>query len=110
MVQCRIIRRKISPDASVRGWITMKDLDKLAALVRQESEALLSRWRQQVRELPSARHLDVPTLNDHMPGVLGELAKALELHSDQTIPEALLGTSPPAHGLQRVQDAFDIEE
>ena len=88
----------------------MIDLDKLAALVRQECQALLSRWRQQVRELPSARHLDVPTLNDHMPGVLGELFKALESHSDQTIPESLCDTSSPAHGLQRVQDAFDIEE
>jgi two-component system phosphate regulon sensor histidine kinase PhoR len=88
----------------------VNELDKLAALIKQEGPALLSRWRQQVRELPSARHLDVPTLNDHMPGVLGELAKALEAHSDQTIPESLLESSPPAHGLQRVQDAFDIEE
>ena len=88
----------------------MNDLDKLAALIKQEGPALLSRWRQQVRELPSARHLDIPTLNDHMPGVLGELAKALESHSDQTIPESLSDSSPPAHGLQRVQDAFDIEE
>jgi two-component system phosphate regulon sensor histidine kinase PhoR len=88
----------------------MNDLDKLAALIKQEGPALLSRWRQQVRELPSARHLDIPTLNDHMPGVLGELAKALESHSDQTIPESLSDGSPPAHGLQRVQDAFDIEE
>jgi two-component system, OmpR family, phosphate regulon sensor histidine kinase PhoR len=88
----------------------VNDLDKLAALIKQEGPALLSRWRQQVRELPSARHLDIPTLNDHMPGVLGELAKALESHSDQTIPESLSDSSPPAHGLQRVQDAFDIEE
>jgi two-component system, OmpR family, phosphate regulon sensor histidine kinase PhoR len=88
----------------------VNDLDKLAVLIRREGPALLSRWREQVRELPSARHLDVPTLNDHMPGVLGELAKALELHSDQTIPESLSDSSPPAHGLQRVQDAFDIEE
>jgi signal transduction histidine kinase len=89
---------------------TVNDLNKLAALIKQEGPALLSRWRQQVRELPSARHLDIPTLNDHMPGVLGELAKALESHSDQTIPESLSESSPPAHGLQRVQDAFDIEE
>jgi two-component system, OmpR family, phosphate regulon sensor histidine kinase PhoR len=88
----------------------MNDLDKLAALIEQRGPALLLRWRQQVRELPSARHLDIPTLNDHMPGVLGELVKALESHSDQTIPESLSGGSPPAHGLQRVQDAFDIEE
>ena len=85
-------------------------LDQLAALVKQEREALLSRWRQQVRQLPSARQLDVPTLNDHLPGLLDELAAALRSKSDQTIPEALGETSPPAHGLQRLQEAFDIEE
>ena len=85
-------------------------MDKLAALIKQERHALLSRWRQQVRQLPSARQLDIPTLNDHIPGLLDELAQALHSNSDQTIPEALREGSPPAHGLQRVQDAFDIEE
>ena len=85
-------------------------LDQLAALVKQERQAVLSLWRQQVRHLPSARHLDVPTLNDHIPGLLDELAAALQSKSDQTISEALSEGSPPAHGLQRLQDAFDIEE
>src|SRR3954451_18757507 len=90
--------------------MTIDDLDKLTELVKQERHALLSLWRQQVRQLPSARQLDVPTLNDHIPGLLDELASALRSHSDQTIPEALGEASSPAHGLQRVQDAFDIEE
>src|SRR3954453_15720241 len=90
--------------------MTIDDLDKLAGLVKQERHALLSRWRQQVRQLPSARQLDIPTLNDHIPGLLDELATALQSHSDQSIPEALSEDSSPAHGLQRVQDAFDIEE
>ena len=91
--------------------MTINDLDKLAALIKQERNALLSRWRQQVRQLPSAQHLDTPTLNDHIPGLLDELATALESRSDETIPEALSEGSPPAHGgLQRVQDGFDIEE
>ena len=85
-------------------------LDQLAALVQHERDALLSRWRRQVRQLPSARQLDVPTLNDHIPGLLDELAAALQSKSDQTIPEALSESSPPAHGLQRLQEAFDIEE
>jgi len=58
--------------------MTMNVLDQLAALVKQERQALLSRWRQQVRHLPSARQLDVPTLNDHIPGLLDELAAALQ--------------------------------
>jgi two-component system phosphate regulon sensor histidine kinase PhoR len=90
--------------------MTINVLDQVAALVQQERQALLSCWRQQVRHLPSARQLDVPTLNDHMPGLLDELAAALQRRSDQTIPEALCESSPPAHGLQRLQNAFDIEE
>lgn len=90
--------------------MTNDDLDKLAALVKQERQSVLSRWRQQVRELPSARKLDIPTLNDHIPILLDELANALQSKSDQTIPEKLSDSSSTAHGLQRVQDAFDIEE
>ncbi len=89
---------------------TISDLDELAALIKRDRLALLSQWRQQVRQLPSARQLDVPTLNDHIPDLLDELTAALQSKSDQTIPEALNAGSPPAHGLQRLQDAFDIEE
>lgn len=94
----------------VGGKMTINDLDKLAKLVKQERDALLSRWRQQVRQLPSARQLDIPTLNDHIPGLLDNIAMALQSHTDQTIPEALSKDSSPAHGLQRLQEAFDIEE
>ncbi len=86
------------------------DLNKLAALVKQERQALLSQWRLQVRQLPSAQPLDTPTLNDHMPGLLDELATALEAESAQTIPQALSEDSAQQHGLQRLMDAFDIEE
>ena len=88
----------------------MINLNKLAGLIKQERQTLLSQWRLQVRELPSARLLDIPTLNDHMPGLLDELAMELKSNSGSTIPEALLEESPPAHGLQRLQEAFDIEE
>ena len=86
------------------------NLDKLAALIKKEREELLSRWRAQVRQLPSAKNLDIPTLNDHIPLMLDELATVLQSKSDQTIPEALRETSAAAHGLQRLQDAFNIEE
>jgi two-component system, OmpR family, phosphate regulon sensor histidine kinase PhoR len=88
----------------------MANLNKLAGLIKQERQTLLSQWRLQVRELPSARHLDIPTLNDHMPSLLDELATELKSNSKLTIPEVLLEESPPAHGLQRLQEAFDIEE
>ncbi len=90
--------------------MAINELDKLIELVKRDRYALISRWRQQVRQLPSARHLDIPTLDDHIPELLDELAAALQSKSEQTIPESLREGSPPAHGLQRVQDAFDIEE
>jgi two-component system phosphate regulon sensor histidine kinase PhoR len=85
-------------------------LDTLARLIEREREALLATWRRQVRVLPAARNLDVPTLNDHIPDLLAELAIALRAGSDETIAQALVDGSPPAHGLQRVKDAYDIEE
>ena len=81
--------------------MTISDLDQLAALIRREREGLLAQWRQQVRALPSAQHLDAPTLNDHVPKLIEEVAAALQARSDETIPEALSEASPPAHGLQR---------
>ena len=89
---------------------TISNLDKLAGLIRQERDALLLQWRQQVKQLPSAQHLDTPALNDHIPHFLEELAVALQSQSRETIPEALEGSSPPAHGLQRLQEAFHLEE
>jgi two-component system, OmpR family, phosphate regulon sensor histidine kinase PhoR len=90
--------------------MTLDNLKALASLIDSQRQAVLSRWRKQVREIPSARHLDTPTLNDHMPGLLDELIAALERNPEQTIPEALAAESPAAHGLQRIEDAFDIEE
>lgn len=85
-------------------------VDALADVIERQQDALLFQWRQQVRALPSARDLDVPTLNDHVPGLLDELVLALRLKSDETIAESLGEGSPPAHGLQRLKDGFDLEE
>ncbi|WP_425616087.1 ATP-binding protein [Anatilimnocola sp. NA78] len=88
----------------------INDLNRLAALLHEQRTTLLQRWRLQVRELPVARNLDIPTLNDHIPMLVDELVVAFQTNSDQTIAEALSVGSSLAHGLQRVQDAFDIEE
>jgi len=90
--------------------MSVRELQTLARLIRREVDPLLAKWRQAVRELPSAKHLDVPTLNDHLPSLLAELANALEVRSDESIAEALIDGSPPEHGLQRLQDGFDIVE
>jgi two-component system phosphate regulon sensor histidine kinase PhoR len=85
-------------------------LATLATLINQNREPVLAQWRALVRAMPSAKHLDVPTLNDHVPSLLAELAEALRTADDQTISEALREGSPPVHGLQRIDDGYDIEE
>jgi len=63
-----------------------------------------------VRYLPAAQNLDLPTLNDHLPTLLQELIFALRANSEESIAHALAVDSSPAHGIQRVKDAYDIEE
>ena len=69
--------------------MTPTTLQTLADLVRDDRDALLLAWRMQVRQLPSASHLDTPTLNDHIPDLLEELASALE-----TNPEVIAVSCP----------------
>ena len=90
--------------------MTTEVISQLAELIRRKKNALLKRWREQVRALPSAAHLDIPTLNDHIPALLDELALALEQPSDKTIAETLKDGTPPEHGIQRFEDGFDITE
>lgn len=89
---------------------TSQKLRDFADLIHQERKVVLADWRSEVCKLPSAQHLDQPTLNDHVPTLLEEIASALRAGSEETISEALLQQSPPAHGLQRLKDGFDIEE
>ncbi len=86
------------------------DLDNFAALIERESERLLHAWRSQVRHLPSAADLDTPALNDHMPGILAELAAAMRSRSDETTAQTLKEGSPLAHGLQRANEGYDVAE
>ncbi len=82
---------------------------RLAELIEREREALLVRWRDQVKKLQSAKQLDLPTLNDHIPLLLSELIRALAADDENSLRSAQMGSSP-SHGLQRVEDGFDIEE
>jgi two-component system phosphate regulon sensor histidine kinase PhoR len=89
--------------------LSLENLDKLAAFIRQERDAVLAEWRQEVRQLPVARHLDVPTLDDHLAELLEELACELEVSSDETMIEGLK-ECPVIHGLERLRIGFDVEE
>lgn len=82
----------------------------ISELIGTHRDALLAQWRREVRALPSAKNLDVPRLNDHVPVLIAELCAALRANSDETIAEALSEGSSTAHGLQRLEDGYDIEE
>ncbi len=85
-------------------------LEIVAALVKRERETLLDRWRVQVKVLPSARRLDRPTLDDHVPALIDELIAALESAPLEVSPDAYLGGSPAIHGRRRYEHDYDIVE
>lgn len=89
--------------------MSIENLDALAALIRRERDTLLAEWRQEVRQLSVAHDLDVPTLNDHIPDLLEELACELEVCSDGSMIEGLK-ENPITHGLDRLRLGFDVEE
>lgn len=89
----------------------MTELQKFATALEEERDPLLQEWRRQVRLLPGARDLDEPTLNDHVPGLLDEMAcEFRSVSDDQSIPEALANQSGCSHGLQRLEEQYDIAE
>ena len=89
--------------------MSTENLHALAALIRRERETLLARWRAEVRQLAVAHELDVPTLNDHIPDLLEELADELEAHTAESMVGELKKNSV-VHGLDRLRLGFDVEE
>jgi len=85
-------------------------LRKVAELIQRDSGRLLQIWRTEVRRLPAARDLDVPTLNDHIPELLAELTAALKAGHTESVLDIELAEGPKIHGAQRLRDGFDIVE
>jgi two-component system phosphate regulon sensor histidine kinase PhoR len=88
----------------------LKTLESLATGLLEERDALVVAWRERVCKLPSARDLDAPTLNDHIPGWIAELGLALRAVVLEASDECKPAAVPFAHGVQRFEDGFDIEE
>ncbi|MEJ7708369.1 MAG: HAMP domain-containing sensor histidine kinase [Pyrinomonadaceae bacterium] len=88
------------------------NLNDLAVLIRHRRDDLLTRWRKIVRQLPIARDLDAPTLNNHLPDLLEELAAELESRPtrEEASVEPRVKESPVIHGLERLRVGFDLEE
>lgn len=83
-----------------------QNLIRLVALIRDQRDDLLARWRRQVRQLPGAADLDTPTINDQVPQLLDSLADSLQPMSE---PAETKGISTE-HGLLRWQAGFDVTE
>ncbi len=81
-----------------------------ASLLEEHSDRLLARWRLAVRQLESARGLDAPALNDHLPSLLAEIATRLRVRSAPVIPLEDSSGAPIQHGLLRLNQGFDLEE
>jgi two-component system phosphate regulon sensor histidine kinase PhoR len=88
--------------------MTDQELQRYAHLVRNEATHVLDTWRQEVAKLPSAQHLSVPVVNDHILFLIEEVATAFESRTDVSITEALRTGTPTAHGEQRLADGSDI--
>jgi signal transduction histidine kinase len=86
------------------------DLKWFAETIRQRRGQLLERWRGEVRRLPAARNLDVPTLNDHIPPLLDGLITALLAGRAESVLDLELEHSPRIHGTERFRAGFDIVE
>ncbi len=79
-------------------------------LLREKKADLLAKWRHDARKLASAKRLDNPTLDDHIPAFLEELIKALASGQARRVAEVHTAGSPSMHGLQRLEAGFDIIE
>ena len=90
--------------------MSIASINRLGELILAQRDEVLADWRRQVRELPAAKELDRPTLDDHIPQLLEEIAEALKERRDDSIPAVMLEGTPPAHGIQRLEDGFDLEE
>ena len=85
-------------------------LKALADLIPVHKDKLMHDWRSEVRRLPAAQKLDAPTLNDMMPRVLDELARALRAGHTESVTDIYLKEGPRLHGLERLHAGFDIVE
>jgi two-component system, OmpR family, phosphate regulon sensor histidine kinase PhoR len=87
-----------------------KNLNKFSFLLKKGRGRLLAEWRAMVKKLPAAKHLDTPTLNDHIPDLIKELSYELSVHDTDKTKVNKLKKVSIAHGLDRLRVGFDVEE
>jgi two-component system phosphate regulon sensor histidine kinase PhoR len=83
-------------------------IQHLAEIFRQCKEEVLDVWRDETSRLLRELHLDTPTITDHIPDVIAEITRDLELSRDGALSAEHTRGSPPAHGVQRFYDGLDV--
>src|SRR5579872_1226296 len=86
----------------------MERLEALATLIQDNQEHIIEDWRRRVRELPEARQLDRPTLDDSVGVLLDEISNALIAYVDSAPFAVRPQTGPLHHGVQRFELGFNI--
>ena len=86
------------------------DLRRFAQTIQQRRGQLLEKWRSEVQRLPTARNMDAPTLNDHIPSLLDHLAAALIAGESESVLDLQVEHGPQIHGTQRLRAGFDVVE
>ena len=81
-----------------------QNLIRLSALIKDQRDELLARWRQQVPQLPAAAKLDLPTINDLVPELLDNLTDSLKPQNETRETNAISAE----HGVLRWQAGFDV--
>ena len=78
-------------------------LAQIADIIQQHRDELLREWRELVRQLPAAQHLDTPTLNDHILHLFDELVQELTAGGTESILDLQLHDSPKIRGGLRLR-------
>src|SRR5689334_20889258 len=78
----------------------------LGELIESYRLELLAEWHREVDLFRGAEQLDAPTITDHIPQLLTELAQHLKSDRSEGNPIE----SPAEHGVQRWRVGFDITE
>ena len=94
------------PELLLTHTLMNNEIPRLLGVLADERDQLLSSWRREVRQLPGAAGLDVPTLNDQVPQLLDTLLEALRAGHQISETNAI----STEHGLLRWQVGFDITE
>ncbi len=87
-----------------------KTLAIFSKVIKENSNNILVEWRNKVKLMPIAKDLSIPTLNDHIPDLINELANEV---AQGEVKEAIIQTAELAsigHGLDRLKEGFNVEE